>query len=449
MRGRIRGEALNLKRCVHGGNSTDDIIDFSASISPLAPPDATDVLLAAYERIGHYPDDRYTAFREAAANFVGVDASNIIPGNGSTEIIRLFAETVIERGDRVTIPHPTFGEYEFQSRLFGARPRFIEYGRVKNGRISDSVLGGSKVLYICNPNNPTGDLLPRDVLIDLATRCSKNNIFLFVDEAFIELSDPEQSIADVAAENDFVFVLRSLTKCFAVPGIRIGYGIGTAKLAELLDRARLPWNLNIFADAIGIHLFKNPEYLERSRELIKTEREWLINRLNSIRGIHPLESKANFILLDISGTGLTSREITQRMLGHGIQVRDCSSFRSLDEDHVRVAVKTRAENERLAAIFSQALGQDHLGCEHYPCHFEGQDCTFCFCPFYPCEDGRLGNVTTKKSSGGIAWSCINCDIIHRPDVAREVLDRLLVDEESAGDELSKAWKIIERRLCTG
>ncbi|ATZ61380.2 MAG: aminotransferase class I/II-fold pyridoxal phosphate-dependent enzyme [Methanosarcinales archaeon Met12] len=443
MRERIREEALNLKRCVHGGNSTDDIIDFSASINPLAPPDATDIVLAAYKRIGHYPDDRYTAFREAAANFVGVSANNIIPGNGSTEIIRLFAETVIERGDWVTIPCPTFGEYEFQSRLFGARPRFIEYEKVKNGQISDSVLKGSKALCICNPNNPTGDLLPRDVLTDLATRCSKNKIFLFVDEAFIELSDPEQSIADVAAENDFVFVLRSLTKCFAVPGIRIGYGIGSVRLVELLDRARLQWNLNIFADVIGVHLLKNPEYLERSRELIKTEREWLINRLSSIIGIRPLQSKANFILLDISGTDLTSREITQRMLEHGIQVRDCSSFRSLGETHVRVAVKTRAENEGLATAFNHALEHDHLGCEYYPCHFEGQDCTFCFCPFYSCEDERPGKFT-KKSSGGVAWSCINCNIIHQPDVAQEVLDRLL-----AGDELSKVWKIIERRLCTG
>lgn len=286
-----------------------------------------------------------------------------------------------------------------------------------------------------------------------------------MDEAFIELSDPEHSIADVAAENDFVFVLRSLTKCFAVPGIRIGYGIGSVRLTELLDRARLPWNLNIFADVIGVHLLKNPEYLERSRKFIKTEREWLINRLSGIRGIRPLKSKANFILLDISGTGLASREITRRMLGHGIQVRDCSSFRSLDEDHVRVAVRTRAENEGLAAAFNHISERDHLGCEHYPCHFEGQDCTFCFCPFYPCEDGRLGHVTdgtsvrvvilkgfqqyAKKSSGGIAWSCINCNIIHQPDVAQEVLDRLLADEESAGDELSKVWKIIERRLCTG
>jgi len=443
MRDFVRKEALVLERCSHGGATSNGVTDFSTSINPLKL-DVKDALLSAYGRIDRYPDDQYTMFREAAANFVGVDAANIVPGNGSTEIIRLFAETIIEKGDQVIIPRPTFGEYEFQSRLFGAKPLFIEYEAIKNDQITDGMLKESKILYVCNPNNPTGDLLPQETLTELARRCSKNKTFLFVDETFIELSDPEQSIADIAAKKDFIFVLRSLTKCFAIPGIRIGYGVGPAQLIELFNRTRLSWNVNTFADVIGTYLLQAPEaskYLDRSRKLIKTEREWLTNQLSNITGVLPLQSDANFILLDISGTDFSSGELTQRMLYHGILIRDCNSFKPLGRNYVRVAVRKRRENEKLVAVLKRVIDpKARKSCEHYPCHFEGQDCTFCFCPFYPCKDERLGKYV-EKTTGGIAWSCVDCNIIHEPDVAQEVLDSLL-----AGDDLSEAWKIIERRL---
>ncbi|MDI6888169.1 MAG: threonine-phosphate decarboxylase CobD [Methanocellales archaeon] len=443
MRDLVRKEVLALERCPHGGATSNRVIDFSTSVN-LLKLDVKDALLSAYERIDRYPDDQYTMFREAAASFVGVDAANIVPGNGSTEIIRLFAETIVERGDQVIIPRPTFGEYEFQSRLFGAEPMFIKFELVKDEQITDKMLEESKILYVCNPNNPTGDLLPQETLIELARRCSKNKAFLFVDETFIELSDPEQSIADIAAKKDFIFVLRSLTKCFAIPGVRIGYGVGPAQLIELLNRARLSWNVNTFADAIGTYLLHDPKtskYLDRSRKLIKTEREWLTNQLSDIAGVLPLQSDANFILLDISGTDFSSGELTQRMLYHGILIRDCNSFKPLGRNYVRVAVRTREDNEKLVAALKIVIDpKARESCEHYPCHFEGQDCTFCFCPFYPCEDERLGKYV-EKTTGGVAWSCVDCKIIHQAEVAQEILDRIL-----AGDELRRIWKVIERRL---
>ncbi len=441
----VRKEVLALERCIHGGrvpeviDKSGRLVDFSASINPIGPPDVREILLDACKNIDRYPDDQYVKFREAAASFAGVHRENIVPGNGSLELIRLFAELIVEHGDKVIIPSPTFCEYEFNCRLFGAKPLFVESSKVD--KISDKMLEESKALFICNPNNPTGELLQRYTLEELADRCVKNEIYLFVDETFIELSDPEQSIGDIAAKEDYVFVLRSLTKCFAIPGIRIGYGIGPRRLVELMNKSRLSWNLSCFAEAVGIYLFQKSDYLEKSRELIKSERKWLINRLSEIKGVNPLESRANFILLDVKGTGLSSSELTECMLYHGFLIRNCSSFKSLGEGYVRVAVRTRKENEKLVIALKQVIDPNaRENCEHYPCHFLGQDCTFCFCPFYPCKDERLGKYV-KTSSGGVAWSCIDCDMIHQADIVQEMMDGLL-----AGDELSKIWKIIERRL---
>ena len=175
--------------------------------------------------------------------------------------------------------------------------------------------------------------------------------------------------------------------------------------------------------------------------MIKSERKWLINQLSEINGVHPLGSDANFILIDVNGTGFSSSELTECMLYRGFLIRNCSSFKSLGEDYARIAVRTRKENEKLVAALKQVIDSNaRESCEHYPCHFSGQDCTFCFCPFYPCKDERLGKYV-KTTSGEVAWSCIDCDITHQKDIVREILDRLL-----ASDELSKVWKIIERRL---
>lgn len=442
---RVRKEVLELGQCIHGGSAPEVIgnsgkmIDFSTNVNPVGHPDIREILLCAYENVHRYPDNQYLKFREAAASFTGVHRENIVPGNGSVEIIRLFAELIIESGDKVIITYPTFCEYEFNCRFFGAKPLFVEHSKLDT--ISDEMLEESKILFLCNPNNPTGELIRRSSLEELAHRCVKNEIYLFVDETFIELSDPEQSIGNIAAKEDYIFVLRSLTKCFSIPGIRIGYGIGSRRVIELMNKSRLSWNLSCFAEAVGIYLFQKSNYLEESREMLKSERKWLISKLSEIGGVRPLESDVNFILLDVTGTGFSSSELTECMLYHGFLIRNCSSFQSLGEDYVRVAVRTRKENEKLVAALRQVLDPNaRESCEHYPCHFLGQDCTFCFCPFYPCKDGRLGKYV-KTSSGGVAWSCIDCEIIHQKDIVQDILDGLL-----AIDELTKVWKIIERIL---
>jgi len=459
---RIKKTAVELSPCTHGarvtqsaeesGKKTDELLDFSVNLNPLGPPGLNKILAKASKTITSYPDNRYSVFKKAAAKSLNVKPENIVPGNGSTELIRLFAETVIESGDKVIIPFPTFSEYEFQCRIFGAEFQYVNYTN-----ITELEPDNYKAVFLCNPNNPTGNLLKREEVLELARRCSDSEVFLFVDEAFIDLSDPKESIAGFAASNDFVVVLRSLTKTYAVPGLRIGFAVSSNNFAELLNNIRLTWNLNSVAVSVSEKLLKNNTgYLNRSLEMISKERKWLDSRLNSIRGFKTYPSDANFILVDIKGFLLSSSDLTERMLRNSIIIRDCCSFGL--ENHIRVAVRKRNENKKLIKAFSKVISEwgeelaekeisralekgvtarSRLNCEYYPCHFEGQDCTFCFCPFYPCGDVRAGGELIRKSSGGTVWSCAGCILIHRGDIAEKVLGALM-----EGNKLKDIWKLV-------
>ena len=459
---RVKKTAIELTPCIHGarlsesaevsGKSIDELLDFSVNLNPLGPPKLKKILANTYKSINDYPDNRYPDFKKAAAEYLDVSPENIVPGNGSSELIRLFAETVIEPGDKVIIPSPTFGEYEFQCRLFGAKVKYIDYSDITNVEPE-----GSKAVFLCNPNNPTGRLLERKVVDKLAQKCAASGVFLFVDEAFIELSNPRESIAKLAADNDFVIVLRSLTKTYAVAGLRVGFAVASPGFAKLLNNIRLPWNLNSIGSAVGERLLKNNKnYIDRSLELIRKERLWLASRLGAIRGFKPYPSDANFILVDAREFALDSAGLTERMLRHGIIIRDCASFGL--ENHIRVAVRKRSENMKLIRAFSGVItdwgselaekeigkalergvtARSRIDCEYYPCHFEGQDCTFCFCPFYPCEDERTGGEFVQRPTGGRIWSCAGCSIIHRGEIADKVLSALM-----KGRKLREVWKLV-------
>ncbi|NLX39251.1 MAG: threonine-phosphate decarboxylase [Methanothrix sp.] len=350
--GRIRAEAA--KRSL----AQEDLLDYSANINPLGHPPLEDLILREMKKIGHYPDNDYVAYRRSCARFVGVDPENVVPGNGSSELMRLFAEALIEEGERVLIPTPTFGEYEAQSRLFGAEvvhvPQGIREPKSPKDFLDDALLGGAKAAFICNPNNPTGILLPRSEVAELAERCERAETFLFVDEAFIELSDPDQSVAAMAPEMEHLFVVRSLTKSFGVPGIRLGFGVAGDELAEVMNRTRLPWSISSLASAAGTHLLAQEGHLVESRRVIKEEIRWLTRELKRL-GLDPIESSVNFILVGVVGAGIRSSELVREMERERVLVRDCRSF-GLGEDYVRVAVRRREENERMIGALEKVLG---------------------------------------------------------------------------------------------
>ncbi len=362
---RLRKEIEGISPGVHGGRVVEvaeqtgageaELLDLSSNLNPLPPPDAKAVYYSALSKLGRYPDNRYKTFVNAAAKFAGVKPENIVPGNGSNELIRLFTECAVERGDVALIPFPAFDEYERACLLFGAKIKHIPYKKITG--LGGADLKNVKLLFLCNPNNPTGELIEREQVKALAELCSQSGTFLFVDEVFIELADPDHSIAAYACNSDHVFVLRSLTKTFAVPGLRVGYGVASSALARKLNNARLTWNLSVVGEGLGVFfLEKSGDYLERSRALIGKEREFLFEQLSAIPGLLPWRSRVNFMLIDISGTTLGSKELARRLLGHKIIVRDCSSFKSLGNAYIRIAIRSREENIRFIKALRQILG---------------------------------------------------------------------------------------------
>jgi threonine-phosphate decarboxylase len=362
----IRNDNLELTPCVHGGRSVEvqetlgDVFDFSANFNPLFFPNLDRILSTALSSVKAYPDNRYRRFREVVANYLNVDPDIVVPGNGSVELIRSVTSAVLSTGDKAVIPAPTFDEYEYACKLCGAEITLLPIWHVENFIRELKVLLSEediKIVFLCNPNNPTGRLLSRDHISEIADSCREKGTILFVDEVFIELSDPAHSAVHVDYDN--IFVLRSLTKSFSIPGLRVGYGLAPYTLSSTLDCLRIPWNLNSIAARVSALLLSDCEsYLLASRNLIARERRTLNEKLSAIAGIHPLKSAANFIMADISKTGLSSTELERKMLARGFLIRDCSSFRLTKGNYIRVAVRLKEENEKLLDNLEQVITRD-------------------------------------------------------------------------------------------
>ncbi|NLX49808.1 MAG: histidinol-phosphate aminotransferase family protein [Methanospirillum sp.] len=317
------------ERAVHGGLRQSEQgehgwLDFSANLNPFPPrvswaPDPS--------CLGHYPDDRYPALKEAAARTFGRPPDEITVGNGSVEVIRSFCMATLAPGDRVRIDGPTFGEYRFAAELAGASVTGVD--------------GGAAVRFLCNPNNPTGTLLSRPGISEMLD-ATPSGTRLFVDEAFIELSDPSASM--IGAEDDRVFVMRSMTKAFAVPGLRLGFGFGDPALVDRCERCRSPWSVNGFALSFALAALLEYPALEESRARIREER-WRLEAGLVALGFEPLPAAANFVC---ARSPVPVGALFDRLARQRIRVRDCASFGL--PGFVRIAVRTRDENRRLLEV---------------------------------------------------------------------------------------------------
>jgi L-threonine-O-3-phosphate decarboxylase len=317
-------------RAVHGGSTAP--LDFSANTNPEVPPGVREVYEAALDDASRYPDESYTDYRAAAADYVGCEPDEVVPTAGGTEAIRLALATHVSPGDSVLVPRPSFGEYAREIRLQGATPRFVPHDEVLDAPVADHAAA-----VVCTPNNPTGELLPRGELDRLAARCREHGTPLVVDEAFLDFTT-EPSLAGT----DGVVVCRSLTKLFGLPGLRMGFACATGEPYDRIETARPAWNLSTPATAVGAYCLQQRAFVERTRARVARERERMRERL-AAGGYDPAPSDAPFFLLDVGSRSVDG--LVAGLLDRGIAVRDCRSFGL--ENHVRVAVRRRAENERL------------------------------------------------------------------------------------------------------
>ncbi|XHH10160.1 MAG: threonine-phosphate decarboxylase CobD [Candidatus Bathyarchaeia archaeon] len=366
----VKDNIKNLKPCIHGGEVHDiacktgfkqeDLLDFSSSVNPLGTSKkALDAAQAAFGHIAAYPDSASNELRQVIADHYGVSKNNIIVGNGSTELMYLFAESFLSKGDFAVMPAPTFGEYEGAVRKTGADIRFIKLDSDMKLDVDACIAGmaGAKMAFICNPNNPTSLLTPTMDLKRILDAALEQDILVFLDEDFLEFVENEQQLSLIGNISKYpnLFILRSFTKLYGLTGLRVGYGIANPEIINVLLCAKIPWNINCLAQAAAVVAMNDDEHLQKTRELIREEKAFLQEGLSKIRGFRVYEPDANFFFIDIRETGCTAAELTQKLLAEGIMIRDCTSFKGLDPHYVRIAVKLHSENVRLLEVLGKVI----------------------------------------------------------------------------------------------
>jgi threonine-phosphate decarboxylase len=340
------------KPASHGGlysisNPQHDILDFSSNINPLGPsPKVLKTIKNHLNTLQIYPDSESLNLRKNLQKYTKIPISQIVVGNGATEIIYNFCKAFLSKKTPVLIPVPTFSEYEVAAKLSGAKIEFyktLDLKKDTNDFISK--LPNNGCVFICNPNNPTGHLLSKNILKKIIIEANKKNTLVFVDECFIELvPDYTESIITLVKKYDNLFILRSLTKSFGLAGIRIGYGIGTKKLILILNQIKIPWNVSGLAQHAASAAISAPNDLVKATKIIRTELNYLKNNISKLDNFDCYDSVTNFILIK---TKLKSSQLQQKLLKKKILIRDCSNFRGLNHNYIRVAVKTRKENRKL------------------------------------------------------------------------------------------------------
>jgi threonine-phosphate decarboxylase len=329
------------------GVSERDLLDFSQNINPLgAPAVALEAARRALdEEIGCYPDLGYLRLREELARYLGVPPGNIVPTNGGAEALFLAARAAGDTG-KALILEPTFSEYAAAARAAGFEPvhRVARHSqddfRLDLSTVED--LDDVALVFLGNPNNPTGDMQTRAEVLEIATRVREANAALVVDEAFADFA-PEASVAaDVGS-----YVARSFTKFFAIPGLRLGCLV--CQTARHVQQFQPSWPVNAVAAAAGIAAVQDRDFADSSVAEVARLREELFEALGALPGLVPFPGTANFLLVR-GPAGLP-----EGLLRRGVLVRSCEPFRGLGPGYFRVAVRRPAENERLLAEIQEEL----------------------------------------------------------------------------------------------
>ena len=377
----------------HGGNiykvfrekNIKEILDYSSNINPYGIPESLKSrIIENLEILERYPDPDYVELREKLANLNNVNLSDIILGNGATEIIFLFMKVINPK--KILIVSPTFGEYERAVKAVGTSRNSIdlscsddnknienkeieiEYFELKEsddfklniGNLKNQLEKKYDLLIICNPNNPTGKFLKLAQTEEILKECNKYDTKLFIDEAFIEfLADGmKESIINTEENKKNLFVTRAFTKFFAIPGLRLGYGMYFDKeLEQKISEKKEPWSVNNIAELAGLTVLDDTEYIEKTLKWITKEKIYMYEKLNEISGIKVYETEVNFITGKIDeklfSEGLNVKILREKMLEQGILIRDASNFKFLDERFFRLAIKDRASNDRVIKVLKE------------------------------------------------------------------------------------------------
>jgi threonine-phosphate decarboxylase len=333
----------------HGGAPCGAaLIDFSVSTNPFGPPPG---VIDAYHRaeatLGSYPEPYAASLTAAIANHLGVAPGNVLAGNGSTQLLYLAARVL--RPQRPFVVIPTFSEIANSLLTFGAPPAPIALRRERGfqldlGDIDAALAQGADALFLGRPNSPTGSTIDPAGVSAIADSCAARRCWCVIDEAFIDFADDSASAANLAAEHPRLIVARSMTKLYAIPGLRLGYLVARAEIVAQLGRALEPWSVSGPAAAVGLACLAQPDsWRAEVRATLNRERAYLEQQLAALAGFTVFPSAANFLMFEVS----RPEGLAAHLRGNGIMIRDLAALPGAGAGWFRIAVRGRSDNDRL------------------------------------------------------------------------------------------------------
>jgi len=331
------------------GIQPSEILDFSASINPLGPPTtARKAFIESYGAVSRYPDPYGDRLKRALARRHGMDPAEMLIGNGSTQLIYLLCAAL--RPHTALVVGPAFSEYRNALALAGARIRTL-FLAADNGfqfSMKDFLTAWEAdcdIAFLTTPNSVTGQLIPKTQIENIADFALTRKCPVVVDEAFVDFIEDESVKKKVRGNPNFI-VLRSLTKYYGIPGLRLGYLLADARRVEQLAAHQEPWSVNGPALNVALACLEDENFFAKTTGWLENERKFLYTRLAALEGLHPLPSKTNFLLVKIDKRGTDALELRAFLLRKKILIRVCDTF-GLGSAFFRVTVKRRQENRRL------------------------------------------------------------------------------------------------------
>ncbi len=354
----------------HGGNpkaiakesgvNAERIIDFSASINPLGPPGCVpQLLLETPHLIKEYPDPHCSLILKRISETTEIPQDCIKVGNGSTEIIYLLPH-LLQKDQEVAIFNPCFSEYENALAAFGVTTHSIAFTSPNNFQSNPSLnfseLDPIKQLgavVIGHPASPTGKLYT-DFLPELQKYCDKRNVILIVDEAFIDFSSTDNSAWSLLKRNSNLILIRSLTKFYSIPGLRLGYGVLHPDKLQRIAAYQYPWSVNGLAQAVGAEVLLDETFQEKTRSWVTRENDFMFQALSAISEVEVFSSDVNFFLFRVRDDNPSaSHDLFQHLLSRFLLIRNCGNFKGLDDSFFRISLRERSENQKLVDAIAE------------------------------------------------------------------------------------------------
>lgn len=342
---------------IHGGDvyKYSHCLDFSANCNPLGTPqNVKQAIIDSVDDLSDYPRVGCGPLKEAIAAYEHTNKDYLICGNGAADLI--FSLCRAQNPKKALLPAPTFAEYEQALTSVGCEIVRYYLEETANFCIEESYLRilereKPEIIFLCNPNNPTGITMPQELLERILESCTESGIFMVVDECFLDfVKEPEKhTLKEKLSEHPNLFLLKAFTKRYAIPGVRLGYGFCSDRsVLERMETVTQPWNVSTMAQQAGLAALKETEYVEKGRQLVFEEAAWMKAKMTEL-GLKVYPSEANYIFFH------GPADLFERCVKKEILIRDCSNYPGLEKGYFRVAVKLHGQNEKLIQVLTEVL----------------------------------------------------------------------------------------------